>query len=190
MRTLLKRALTVAVLLLGTAAPASAQTFLGADMTFHHDFPSLGNHLATNNFVVGPGVEAPLGYSGLYSVDVGANTILIDFTGTSSWSPASFNGAVLRDTGANDVPNILGATLTSTNLVGFNASRVTFDAQAVYLNFQGLSFDPSRQILVTVDFEGGAAAVPEPISLALFAPGLAVVGFLKRRKKGEEPAEA
>lgn len=56
-------------------------------------------------------------------------------------------------------------------------------------SFQAIALDNLR--VRTTAFEGSASAVPEPASLMLMLPGLAVVGALRRRQRprGEASAE-
>ena len=57
------------------------------------------------------------------------------FTTNDFWTGATFNGIVVS--GINDT--VTGLTV-STNLAGWNNSRISFDAHSVSSNWQGLSF--------------------------------------------------
>ena len=63
---------------------------------------------------------------------------------------------------------------------GLAGNLASIKAGLSYINFHTRQF-PGGEI------RGQLLAVPEPVSMALFAPGLAVLGFLKRRKKTAEP---
>jgi len=65
----------------------------------------------------------------------------------------------------------------ATNLAGFDASRVTFDTDNVYLNIQGLNVNSDS--VVKVDISG---AVPEPAAWTLMIAGFGLVGGALRRR--------
>ena len=78
-----------------------------------------------------------------------------------------------------------GHAVTSGVSFPYNSPNVEFGAQYTGVNpaFILATYDSGNAAIVAVQ------GVPEPISLALFAPGLAVVGILKRRKKSQETDE-
>lgn len=138
--------------------------------------------------VVGPGVEFddlpdfgfPGNTIGDIIIDISASTILFDLDtlGSGTVPNDAFNGWVLTDI-SDEVPAISNVVINEqlTTLQGFDSSFVSFDANSVSLGLQGLSIDPSTQILLDVTF----VAVPEPAALSLVwvAGGILV---LKRRR--------
>ena len=64
-------------------------------------------------------------------------------------------------------------------MVGFDASRVTFDADNIWVNWQGLAFDENT--IVSLDITG-SAAVPEPGTLSLLVLGLLATGLRRRAR--------
>ena len=62
------------------------------------------------------------------------------------------------------IPPISGVSVNgATSLAGFNSSRVSFDADNIYVNWQGLTAVPSQIVSLDVQF----TEVPEPATLAL-----------------------
>ena len=109
----------------------------------------------------------------------GDTSLAITFQGgAADFTTTSFNGVHLFD-GNNSIASFTAATIGSLNNFGFDASRISFDADNVYLNFQGLGFDNSSNL--TINITGG---VPEPTTWALMIGGFGMVGAAMRRRKG------
>lgn len=98
--------------------------------------------------------------------------------------PAAFNGVSFTDVTAD--PGITGLVVNpATNLAGFDASRISFTSNTVFVNLQGLVTTPLT--VVSLDVRFGATAVPEPPALALAGTGvLLALGCARRRRS--EPA--
>ena len=96
--------------------------------------------------------------------------------------PLSFNGLVVS--GLNDSSgNVLQNVVVSSNMVGWDSSRLAFGSDYVMFDWKGLSFDPSTYLTATLDF--GQASVPEPGSLGLMLAGISMLGFAPRRRNRE-----
>lgn len=162
--------------------PAQAQVnFNGAAMTLFHDSPNVGTHLENRSIIVGPGTEAFNVVAG-YNLDVSATNLLVTFTHTGNWNPGTFNGLVLFDSN-NVVPTITGVSIASTNSP-FDASRLSFDADNVYMNFASLPTVNGQTVNVQVAFAGSGVAAPEPATLTLLAMGLLpIAGAATWRKR-------
>lgn len=99
----------------------------------------------------------------------------------AGWGYGAFNGVRLYDPNGL-LSDIVSVTVNSaTNMVGFDASRVSFDADNLWVDWNGLGFDEST--IVSLDVNAVAVA-PEPASLLLIATGLGAVGAVSRRRKG------
>jgi len=100
--------------------------------------------------------------------------------GGTYWNPASFNGFVVFDD-TNTAGAITNVTINgATNMAGFDSSRISFDADHIFINWQGLSFDNST--VVSLDLNGGSAA-PEPASWAMMLGGFGAIGGAMRSRR-------
>ena len=176
-----------AVLAIGSAtmlALPSAQASLlgGKTVSFTYLFPnatSVYGSGANGNYVVGAGVEIPngvcCGFEG--AVDISDSNIRVDFHASSTYSGATFNGFRITDF-FNTIDDFTAASVNAiTDMAGFGAGNVTFDANNIYVNWQGLSFDNGR--VVSIDLSAGH--VPEPAALSLLALSLLGLGVMRRR---------
>lgn len=166
--------------------PLVNNNFVGRNMTLFYDDPTLGSHIDTRNFTV-TGVEAA-GILGFMDVDVSASQIILStsLTGntTASLPGRSFSGLNLSDTNGL-VQAITGVSINpASNFSGFDASRLSFDADNVFTNLQGLTFRPDTRLVLDVTFApAGVAAAPEPSALLLLALGMLGGGVVVRRSE-------
>lgn len=159
---------------INVAAPENG--FAGQNLQYHYVFPSLGVDYAGDGavlntsaqFTVGNGVEfTNEGFVG-YTINVTATAIEIAFQTSVSWSPASFNGFRITDY-SDSVASIASAQSSSGNI------NVTFDANNIYVNWQGHSFSPGNTITISVGFDNSG----DPIILDLGAPGILLTSALE-----------
>jgi hypothetical protein len=116
-------------------------------------------------------------------VNVGADTITVGQVADTVYSSGHFNGLQLIDFGET----IISATLLSVDgILGFDASRLTFDANDVFIDFNGLLPAGAHSVVVAVRFSDSVANVPEPGTVALL--GLALFSFAVSRRKSPRQA--
>ena len=163
----------VAAAVLGFASRSEATPILdGKTLEITYRVPTLSSIFATNIVVVDSSVEWQA-FVGLVSVDVSDTNVRFNFLTSNAFNPATFSGFVFFDL-LGTIPNFTGFTLNSTNMSGFTQSNLSFDADHLFVNWQGLSF--TADTFVSVDVTAGAAPVPEPATWTLVGCGLVLVG--------------
>jgi hypothetical protein len=116
---------------------------------------------------------------GDFDLHVNDTTVIADnFFVATFFNSTTFNGWVLTDLSGSP---ITGVTVDgATTMPGFSASNLSFTANSITVNWQGLSFDPTT--VVQLDINGGGAAAPEPATFALIGLGVAGIAFARRRR--------
>ncbi|EGF91074.1 PAP2 superfamily protein [Asticcacaulis biprosthecium C19] len=141
---------------------------MGAELQYQYLFGSNNSpYGGALNFTVSEDVEmAPtfvdspsVPYLAYYnSVDVGDDTITITFTGSVSWNGSAFNGFRIRD--------VADTVLDFTSVQDDDArTTLSFDANSIYVNWAGRSFNPGDKIVIHIN-DNNAGAFSEPLSLA------------------------
>jgi hypothetical protein len=131
-----------------------ASNFTGQTIGYVYQFPDLGSVRRAADVVVGPGVEIPsiVPVAPVGSLNLEGDRAVVSFTADSQWTPSPFNGFQLTD--RNDtVRDIVGVTILDNGGVpGLDASRITFDANNIYVNWQGLPFVAGQQVELGITF--------------------------------------
>lgn len=163
----------IAFLLMTGGAQASA-LLNGKTVEYTYLFPTITSVYfsgVNGNYAVGPGVEISSGFCCDFegSLDLSDKNILADFHAPGGYSDGSFNGFRITDVFDAIDPFTSVSINAITNMVGFDASRVTFDANNIWVNWQGLGFSPDT--VVSLDINGGQS-IPEPGTWLLMGTGL------------------
>jgi len=108
------------------------------------------------------------------SLDISNTNLYFDFTYETFFIPYEFNGFRIADVSDN-IPSFTAVDINpETNLAGFTHSRITFDADTIWLNFSGLHFTPDN--IVSLDVR----AIPEPTTISLLGLGLGLLWIRSR----------
>lgn len=177
---------TVAALV-ATAGAQAAPTLIGDEVTVRFLSPDQQTVFRSENVTVGPGPEVtcpgqrPLCNLALppgTSFDIGALSISASL-GNAFFFNASFNGFEFAglDFGGGD---LIGFTLT-TDIPGFTASDISFDARTLRMNLAG-SLASADGRAFDIQLQVGPNAVPLPGTLALAALGLSLLATSRRRR--------
>lgn len=177
----------VFVALMGSASFAS--TFDGSTIRATTRFPTLAGSTSAGPFdkVVDSSVEFP---SALFTpffgptFDFSGDTITITHA-QSSHASATFNGWIFNDLN-NELADFSGIAVMSdtTGFFSGDLSRLSFDDDNLYLNFQGLAFPTAGESIVLKVSFGAVAAVPLPAGLPLLAGGLGLLALWRRKGEG------
>lgn len=168
-------------LALALGCPTAHATLVGDTITVTHRFPNLGTVDSTlaANLVVQAGNGDAVNYFTFYSVNPEASSIKVVFLTSAGWTPAAFNGLVVS--GINDTITSLSV---STNLVGWDNSRISFDAHSVSANWQNLDFSSNSFFDVFFELNGipGGNSTPDSGTTAAML-GLAILGLAAIRRR-------
>ena len=152
--------LAVLALLLGGVRQATADTITGDTLQVQYHFPNLTDLYESPYSLTVPGTTQF--EFGSVTVAASPTSITAGFTASGNWISTSFNGFEVTD--LTNSSRFSSVTVDpSTNMVGLTAADVSFDAGHIWVNWQGLHFDPSKHVVLDVD---SSTSVPEPSRIA------------------------
>jgi len=177
----------LAIALALPATAASSAVLLGAEVTAQYTYPDLATAYpdatySPQPFIVGAGQDATISLENVTTFNVDFSDTALDLVfDTTLMNPdptftnASFNGLIFTSSNFNLIDSItIGAT---TNLAGFDLSRVSIVDDELRLNFAGLTYNTDT--VIGLNF----TPVPEPGTWAMMLLGFGAVGFAMRRRK-------
>ncbi|MBS1708771.1 MAG: PEP-CTERM sorting domain-containing protein [Armatimonadetes bacterium] len=173
------KSLTLALAAVAVVVPSIANAGLNGSTMGDQYYAYGGAYNAQTNFVVGAGIEDS--FLNYYDVDVDDNSITFDYKIATTWStsalslaPTIYNGTAVRMVSGPAFTNVTidGAT----NMVGFDASRLSWNGSEIQVDWQGLSFDEDTIVKLNVE------SVPEPASMSVLLGG-ALVAMRRKFKK-------
>lgn len=153
----------------------NAASLVGDTVTIRHAYPSLAQTWdAPETFTVQAGTADRILFgNGHYYVNIEADRILIDFISQSAgWSPSEWNGLVVTG-----IDFSVTSVTTTSNWAGWSNSRVSFGADYVYFNWQGMSSVSGTYIYADVQQQ-----IPEPASYILISMLLCGIFSIKKYK--------
>ena len=172
MKWLLMTLAGVAMLL--STGQARAVLLDGATIRATWNSPDLSTVVDTLDVNVGPGVEIAPSLGG-FGIDLSDTGIFFFGAASSSYATASFNGWHFFDF-TSTIPGFGDIVINpATNLVGFDASRISFDVDNVFVDFQGLPLNSRTVVSLTV--------IPEPSRIVLVGMGAVGLVFVERRRR-------
>ena len=180
------RAPLLAIAIVLPTTGASSAVLLGASVSEQYYYPDLATPYpfvtySPQSFIVGPGQELTISLEGVTTFNVDFSDTALDLIfDTSLSSPtfgtSSFNGLVFTSANFGLIESVIvGGT---TNLAGFDSSRVSIVGNELRLNWNGLSYDTDT--VVALNFT--PRAVPEPATWAMMLLGFGAAGFAMRRR--------
>jgi hypothetical protein len=170
---------SLAVLACAVALPVRANLLTGDTIRTWELYPDLSTIYAGPIDVVDPGsVLGFPGFAPIADITFSDANITITMTRDATAYTSAFNGFRFFD--VTEAPFGSVSLDSATDVPGIDASRVTFDAQDIYVNFSGITYGTGQE--VSLDLR----AVPEPGSFLMLLVMAALLTLTVWRR--ERPA--
>ncbi len=170
---------------------SAAILFDGKNVGYQFLNPDTATIFNSDSLLVGTGNERnnlfnpdPVPSDDAASVNLSDTSVSVDFYNLASFGAASFNGIRLFDQGGlNALATITGVSVVTQSGFSVGSPLVTFNADNIFINFQGVTAQSGASLLFNVSSLAPPAAVPEPASAAFLGLGslALVVRRLRRR---------
>lgn len=189
-RWLLFLSAVVILVMLSFMVPSTSSALpMGNTVEYQYLFPTINNNypFADNgNYLVGPGIEVANIVDDVGTMDIFVTPppyplwmIYVVFNRSGTFSQGLFNGFRITDI-FGTIPDFrMVMNNTYTNMAGFDQSRITFDADHIWVNWQGLSFDWGTIVVLEVNPD----PLPEPSTLLLLGSGILGLAYARKRFK-------
>ncbi|WP_414577857.1 PEP-CTERM sorting domain-containing protein [Anabaena sp. CCY 9402-a] len=168
---------------------ATASSLIGDTIKYDYLIPDSSTVLASTTRLVQPGLADLINQTDgtsdtIFAVNPETEGFIVNFFKDSGFFPSLFNGFRLSSLDFHD-SSILTGFILETNMVGLDAndSRISFTADTISVNLQGLSYDTNTYINVNLVTSVVSASVPEPSPVIgiLAISGLGCLYLLKRK---------
>ena len=172
----------------GGSAPSHA-SLIGTEVTLNYDLTNPANTIDILPVTAGIELSCPGSFNvcglltlPIQSVDIGDFSIRYSHTGLSGqFTPGILNGFDFENLNPGFT---IGNVVLTTNILGLDASRVSFTGSSVQVNMAGLALADTTaggENYFDITLTSG---VPEPSTWAMMILGFLGVGFMAYRRKG------
>ncbi|WP_227815600.1 PEP-CTERM sorting domain-containing protein [Nitrogeniibacter aestuarii] len=159
---------------------AHANLFNGKELNFAINYPAMDSttsEVLNGTYLVGPGTE--INVPGVAFIDFSDTNLLGIYGSSFTFASHPFVGYVFSDANG-DIDSFASVAINPlTSVAGFDASRITFDDDHIWVNMTGLTVQAGDALSFDVS---AVAAVPEPETYAMFLAGLGLIGGVARRR--------
>lgn len=131
--------------------------FDGKTVNYAYEYrPAAGTGFTfARDVLVGDAVEVPQMTNGgafeVASLDIANTRLIIDYVADGFWLGDGFNGFRISDTDGV-LAEITGVTIAESNMAGFGASNIAFDANGITVDWGGLAFTADTRVVLDVAF--------------------------------------
>ena len=132
----------------------------------------------TDTVVAGVEIADAFG-QGVTSIDFSDTNIKFTVLRDDTLPSAAFNGFRFFDVNGTITPWAVSINLGQTSVPGFDNTRLTFDENTIFANFESLVISTGQ--MVSLDLR----PVPEPSTMFLLGTGLAGLAAWRLRKQGK-----